>query len=646
MKLKDLEIENFLTIGEAKLRLDDRGLLLIQGINNDDSSAKSNGAGKSSIVDAISWVNFGITARDVTGDDVVNETVGKNCRVKAVYVDGDDILCVVRFRKHKEGKNSLRLILNGTDISKGTDKETQAEFVRLFGSSAEIFNNAVYAGQERMPDLPAMTDKQLKLLIEEAAGTEILSAAYKIANAKVAAAESEVATLNSAHMKAVADHANLENDAERTKTKIEEWEVERKSRYDAKVVMVKPLVIAARADKERLALLPDPATTNASIAVLRASLASYDAMQKELERLRREASSRANAVTNAEAEARAEVKRHTAATNSLAAAADTIGKPCGECGKPYAEHDLEAVIASRTTAVSAALAAVREANARLKDARTVSHAADKAAVDYAETTPDVSATAAQIHELQEVLKQCSDLSNSIANNTRLATVHANAAKAILEEANPWHAELARLTTLIANAATKVTKTHEAWASASAWLDVVKDAAKVFSPAGVRAHILDNVTPALNEWTKDYLGALGDGNLHATWTTLGKTAKGEIREKFQIEVTNDKGAKSFKGLSGGEKRKVRMACALAMQDLVASRATKPIDLFIADEVDQAMDEAGLERTMGIFERKARERGTVLVISHNSLADWIDQVITVEKTGGVSKVTGAVSEVAEW
>ena len=171
------------------------------------------------------------------------------------------------------------------------------------------------------------------------------------------------------------------------------------------------------------------------------------------------------------------------------------------------------------------------------------------------------------------------------------------------------------------------------------MEILANAVKVFGPAGVRAHILDTVTPYLNDRTRDYLGALSDGNIHATWTTLSKTAKGDLKEKFSIEVTNDKGSESFAGLSGGEKRKVRLATVMALQDMVASRAAKPIDIFIGDEIDDAIDDAGLERLMGVLERKARERGTVLVISHKSLDDWIPNVITVTKSGGITTASGA-------
>ena len=57
----------------------------------------------------------------------------------------------------------------------GISEERAQEVIdKLLGCSLEVFQAAVYAGQEKMPDLPSMTDKQLKLMIEEAAGVEVL----------------------------------------------------------------------------------------------------------------------------------------------------------------------------------------------------------------------------------------------------------------------------------------------------------------------------------------------------------------------------------------------------------------------------------------------------------------------------------------
>lgn len=44
MNFPELEIENFLAITHAKVELADRGLVLIQGVNHDDTSTLSNEA--------------------------------------------------------------------------------------------------------------------------------------------------------------------------------------------------------------------------------------------------------------------------------------------------------------------------------------------------------------------------------------------------------------------------------------------------------------------------------------------------------------------------------------------------------------------------------------------------------------------------
>ena len=168
------------------------------------------------------------------------------------------------------------------------------------------------------------------------------------------------------------------------------------------------------------------------------------------------------------------------------------------------------------------------------------------------------------------------------------------------------------------------------------LSTTTAAVDVFGRAGVRAHILDTVTPFLNDRTAEYLGTLTDGNIVASWSTIGKTSKGELREKFGIEVSKTNGSQTFAGLSGGEKRKVRLSTAMALSDLVATRASKPIEFMLCDELDDALDVSGLERLMTILDKKGKEKGTVLIISHNSLSEWCSNSITVKNNGGISEV----------
>ena len=227
MKFINLHITNFLSIGEAEIRLADRGLTLLQGINEDDSSADSNGSGKSSVADALCWNLYGTTARGEEGDKIVNRTAGKDCRVALTIDDDGESYQIVRHRKHKTGKNSLTVSKDGgvTDLTKGTDKLTQALVQQIIGSSYEVFRSSIYAGQESFPDLPNMTDKQLKMLVEEASGVTILERAYEEArtrHAEVKARADKLTTVKERCGQRISDNETNLASAEERREQFEE----------------------------------------------------------------------------------------------------------------------------------------------------------------------------------------------------------------------------------------------------------------------------------------------------------------------------------------------------------------------------------------------------------------------------------------
>lgn len=643
MKIEKLEIHNFLTIGDAEIELDDRGLLLIQGENADDPSAESNGAGKSSVVDALCWALFGVTARDVSGDDVVNDTRKKDCSVMVRFTDGADVYSISRHRKHATHKNQVFIGKHDTggaiiDMSKGTDKETQAVIDGVVGCSLDVFMAAVYAGQEKMPDLPGMTDKFLKTLIEEAAGVEVLTAAYAVARDKFAKMKANVDALTTTQTSAANEGVRLASELADMETQSGIFETGRRDRAKAELSKNMPVLGEIATAEKALTTWDEPAART-ELAGIETKLAARKGEEAELRRLNDEAAAKERVVASKRTALTLKKRDLDNAEASLANIEAQVGKPCGECGKVYCEHDLEAARRARRDAIARIKCEMVPIITELKADIKASEAAAEAAGVFAKSMTDVSAVAKRQLELSNLLNAIDAAKRKIEGLKKDVETNKANASLKLTEANPWtkaveekKKEVERNKGIIDGLAERVAKANED-------LDLLADAVKVYGPAGVRAHILDTVTPYLNEQTREYLGALADGNIHATWATLSKTAKGELKEKFNIGVTNDKGAKSFKGLSGGEKRKVRLATAMALQDLVASRATKPIDIFIADEVDHALDESGLERLMGVLERKAKERGTVLVISHNSLADWCDNVITVTKKGGLAEVSGA-------
>lgn len=638
MKIKRLILENFMAIKTARIDLDDKGLVLIQGENRDDPSASSNGAGKSSTVDGVMFALFGETARGVSGDDVINDLAGKDCRAVLTVEDDGKEYIISRHRKHKEGKNALWLFRDKNDITKGTNKLTQAAIETVIGCSSDVFKAAIYAGQEAMPDLPGMTDRHLKQLVEEAAGIDKLEAAYKVSRDDMNSLKSMVEVGKTRiEGSGTALKAGMV-EVKRLKTEIADWSTKR----DERLEVAKSIADEAKDSSESLKKSLDKfneTELSDKLNAIRSKIDSVGSEQLKLDELRAADAKIGKLNSKAESELNQAKRDLISAKKRVDDVHELEGKPCDECGQAHTKDTLSGTVVTLQDRLLKIKEVAKSAVTAMKSAKESSEKSAKSIADHiASMTCLKSERSAEAEILAEMdsLKEASRLHK---NSERVLAEKQDKCDEISKEANPYESL----------AQSKLKELKELKASLDelkgrveieeADFNVAKDVVDVFGPSGVRAHILDTVTPFLNERTSHYLGILSDGSMSAEWSTLSKTRKGEMTEKFNIAVTNIKGAKTFQGLSGGEKRKVRISTAMALQDLVAARATKPIDLFIGDEIDDALDSAGLERLMSILEVKARERGTVLLISHNDLKDWVRNSMTVIKEGGVSTIEGA-------
>lgn len=637
MKFLTLEVENFMALANAKVELDQRGLVLIQGVNAGDSSAASNGAGKSTLMNSLMWCIYGETSHGVKGDDVLSTGHEKNCRVKVTIEDEGKRYAIIRHRKHKEFKN--RLIVRGEDgdMTKGKDSLTQEFVERLIGASKEVFMASIYASQEAMPDLPGMSDKNLKTIVEEAAGVDRLTKAYAIARERANAAAARMETTKTKMDACLSLVESAQNELESAKTSSEAWERDRSERLDvARADLVGAEVTLTEVEMELRSLPEQIRDTENAIGKEREKLASKEEHDAKLVKVR-------GAITDIRASIRIteniqkEAMQRARAFKVKAEEVNTkVGEPCPTCGKAYCVEDLSTV---KESFVEQARSEISQAQASATSVAKYQEHLEKALKiesSLVASTPDVSAIISRIEQLTKELGTLCHREKEVVAVEALVARARSEVDRITKEINPFLAVIKRHEeSLAANKSNYgVLKTELKNIQEQALL--LDKARQVYSPAGVRSHILTSVTPFLNAQTAEYLNTLSDGNIVAEWSTMESTKKGEWRDKFNISVRKIGASKTFQTLSGGEKRKVRIACSLALQDLVASRASKNIELFIGDEIDDALDTAGLERLMGILEAKARERGTVMIISHKEMKSWFRETITVEVKEGRSYV----------
>ena len=151
-------------------------------------------------------------------------------------------------------------------------------------------------------------------------------------------------------------------------------------------------------------------------------------------------------------------------------------------------------------------------------------------------------------------------------------------------------------------------------------------------------IFEAALPYLTERTNHYSSYITGGTIKIdiTPTTVVKS-KGntEQREKLNVSANNQYGADVYNGHSDGERRRIDVCLLLALQDLIATRATKKWNTIIFDEIMDCLDKTGIEHIIDLF-RTFKDK-SIYIISHSEdIKKHFDTAMTIQKKDGVSSI----------
>ncbi|KAK4140674.1 uncharacterized protein C8A04DRAFT_14703 [Dichotomopilus funicola] len=167
---RSLTITNFLGV-QNTIHIDfqkdlPRGLTFLVG---------DNGSGKSTIVEAMVWCQFGQCIRSgLAANDVINDKAGKNCSVTAEFANG---YAISRYRKHKREKNRVVVSLHGEpqpQLEHAETRTTQAAINELLGTDYETYIRTVVLSHESAASFLNSTPTQRRELIEASLGLSML----------------------------------------------------------------------------------------------------------------------------------------------------------------------------------------------------------------------------------------------------------------------------------------------------------------------------------------------------------------------------------------------------------------------------------------------------------------------------------------
>lgn len=143
IQFKQINIKNFLSIGDEPVCVNfNTGLNIITG-NNKDKEDRRNGVGKSSIADAINFAIFGNTIRDIKKENVNNDCTGRKCEVILDF----DIITTRSTTKYKVirtlNPSKVSVIVDGEDKTLDTVQNNNDYVANLLNSNQEVFDNCV-----------------------------------------------------------------------------------------------------------------------------------------------------------------------------------------------------------------------------------------------------------------------------------------------------------------------------------------------------------------------------------------------------------------------------------------------------------------------------------------------------------------------
>lgn len=251
--IKSVSIKNFFSYGPQETVIDLSG-------NGTTSISGCNGVGKSTIIEAMLFALYGKTRQEKVAD-VVNRSVGKDCKVSVEFVGNDDeIYKVLRYRAHTTHKDKVYLFKGDKDISSKNTSDTNEQIIDYFGMPYVAFVNSTVFSTEFYSNFFAAnnTDRlnifenilslkeisyfyeEVKKIIKEIEESEIESKMkYAESNTKVEAAQENLDTYNKQAKEKLLQLKSEKEDAQRA---IEE----------AKVVLKELGAIDVTAEKAKL----------------------------------------------------------------------------------------------------------------------------------------------------------------------------------------------------------------------------------------------------------------------------------------------------------------------------------------------------------------------------------------------------------
>jgi len=622
LKFKKIEISNFLSFGDdvQTYEFRDNGLVLILGKNKDIKTLydSSNGAGKTSFVNALFWALFGETDKRLKADAVVNNINNRDCFVKLTFLADDNIYRIERYRNHRKFKNSLKLFKDNEEITQTASSLTQNIINSLIGDS-KTFLNSIMFSQELIVNFLKLRIGDRKSVIEKILQLE---------------------RLNDIQDRLKEKYKNISDKKEQIEIKKKEIENSINTLNETLKNYFKECKEKGLSIKKELSEAEEELKQieNINIVDLKKIKENCDLLKEEYNNFSFNYEKKENFKKNylQLLKERKTLKKEIEKQNKKINEYLQNPKRCPVCGNQIEKEKFDKFIKSLKNDVKKKRQKVKEIEEKqVKIKNQIKELLDfslskfyKIKTELLKIEKEIEKNKKTIDKLEEIDNFKNELQSKIQNlRNSLKNIflksYAEKIKEQIEEKKKqipfYENEIKEYDEELAN--------YEFWINA---LDIKNE-------KGIKNYIMNVNLPLINQRLEYYLLSIFSYPISVRFnSSFGETI---ILEGKKISYSN---------LSGGEKKRLDLAINLTLFDLVRLNFNKT-NILIMDEVLDQLDKEGQQTFLNIL-KTISENYAVYLISHSkwikdnenleiakeSLSELFDQIILVEKRGGFSKL----------
>ena len=559
--------KNFLSTGNhyTNIQFNNHATTLIVG---------TNGAGKSTVLDALTFSLFGKPFRKINKGQLINSSNEKDCKVEVDFSIGDIEWKVVRGIK----PNTFEIWKDGNCLDQFSNANDQQKWLEqnVLKMNYKSFTQIVILGSTNFVPFMQLTATHRREVIEDLLDIKIFSSMNNLIRDKIKLVRDEIRTLD-------LKKESLNDKVEMQTNWIKELESQSKGRIE---------------DNQK------------KITTLFSESDNYLSVNEQLE--------------NDVSDLTKQQEEVTGATEKLRELGNLKGKISNKVATITKEHKFF----TKNTVCPTCTQTINE-DFRINKINDAQTKAKELQSGYKELEQAIKEEEEREHHFTTLSKEITNLTHGISkNNTRISGCQ--------RQIRDLESEIQTLTDQLANRNTeheklesfqiKLAETYEALASEKETIQYHNFNYGLLKDGGVKSKIIKKYLPLINQQVNRYLQMM-DFYINFTLDEeFNETVQSPIHDNF-----------SYSSFSEGEKMRIDLALLFTWREVARFKNSVNTNLLIMDEVfDSSLDGFGTEEFLKII-RFVIKDANIFVISHKTgMDDRFDSVLRFEKVKGFSRL----------